>query len=661
MLNTKALAASASAAKVYVEDVFSTYLYTGNGSTQTITNGIDLSGEGGLVWIKKRNEADPHQLQDTVRGVNKFLSTTNTNGEQLFGTDALTSFNADGFSLGADTTTAQVNQGGKTYVSWTFRQAEKFFDIVTYTGDGTSNRTLSHSLGSVPGCIFLKRTDSTGSWFVYHRSTGNSSSLRLNETSAVSNNTDIWASFTPTSTEFKVSTAVINASGATYVAYLFAHDAGGFGEDSGQNVISCGSFTTDALGDATVTLGWEPQWVLIKNTSTSESWKLVDIMRGFPNNGRGFDDNRLNPNSSDAEATGTRIGYPTASGFFVYEQLSSNNYIYIAIRRGPMKTPTDATKVFYANSVPQADNTDSTNVPFPPDLVNTFSRNGTDRTVGYNLFTFVDRLRGLGTPSNTFSASAPYLISSSTGAENSINQSYVQLKADGQNITRGSGWNSSSFGNYIFYFMRRAPGFFDIVAYTGTGIVRTVAHNLGAVPELMIVKRRNGIEGWQVYSGPTEPNNCLELNTTTQAIDRTGTAERWSSAPTSTDINLATHGSVNGSGDTYIAYLFASCPGVSKVGSYTGTGSTLNIDCGFTNGARFVLIKRTDGAGGWYVWDTARGISSGNDPYLRLNLTSAEVTTDDFLDPLASGFTVPGAAPGELNTNGGQYIFLAIA
>jgi hypothetical protein len=112
---------------------------------------------------------------------------------------------------------------------------------------------------------------------------------------------------------------------------------------------------------------------------------------------------------------------------------------------------------------------------------------------------------------------------------------------------------------------------------------------------------------------------------------------------------------------TYVAYLFATCPGVSKVGSYTGTGATLQIDCGFAAGARFVLIKRTDSTGDWYVWDSARGIVAGNDPHLSLNTTAAEVTTNDSIDPDSSGFVVNQAAATNINVSGASYIYLAIS
>ncbi len=134
-----------------------------------------------------------------------------------------------------------------------------------------------------------------------------------------------------------------------------------------------------------------------------------------------------------------------------------------------------------------------------------------------------------------------------------------------------------------------------------------------------------------------------------------------STTPTSTVFSVAGDSAVNGSGDTFIAYLFATLPGVSKVGSYTGNGSSQTINCGFTGGARFVLIKRTDSTGDWYVWDTARGIVSGNDPHLSLNTTAAEVTSDDTIDPDSSGFIVNQVSATNVNVSSASYIFLAVS
>jgi hypothetical protein len=149
------------------------------------------------------------------------------------------------------------------------------------------------------------------------------------------------------------------------------------------------------------------------------------------------------------------------------------------------------------------------------------------------------------------------------------------------------------------------------------------------------------------------------LNTTAAA----GTfGSYWADTPpTSTGFTVGNYQDTNASTLTYVAYLFATCAGVSKVGSYTGTGTTLQVNCGFTGGARFVLIKRTDSTGDWYVWDTVRGIISGNDPYLLMNSTAAEVTNTDYIDSYSPGFELSSTAPAAINANGGTYIFLAIA
>ena len=131
--------------------------------------------------------------------------------------------------------------------------------------------------------------------------------------------------------------------------------------------------------------------------------------------------------------------------------------------------------------------------------------------------------------------------------------------------------------------------------------------------------------------------------------------------PTASAFYVGNNALTNNTAETYVAYLFATCAGVSKVGSYTGTATTLQVPCGFTTGARFVLIKRTDSTSDWYVWDTVRGIIAGNDPYSLLNSNAAEVTNTDYIDPYSAGFELSSTAPAAINANGGTYIFLAIA
>ena len=150
---------------VFVEDVFSTYLYTGNLATKTIINEIDLSTKGGLVWIKCRNAILDHYLFDTERGALKEMNSNTDDGQSTLAA-SLTAFNTTGFDLGSD---VSVN-GNASYASWSFRKQAKFFDVVTYTGNGTAGRTVAHNLGSVPGCIIVKRLNTEDRWRVYHRS-----------------------------------------------------------------------------------------------------------------------------------------------------------------------------------------------------------------------------------------------------------------------------------------------------------------------------------------------------------------------------------------------------------------------------------------------------------------------------------------------------------
>jgi hypothetical protein len=210
---------------------------------------------------------------------------------------------------------------------------------------------------------------------------------------------------------------------------------------------------------------------------------------------------------------------------------------------------------------------------------------------------------------------------------------------------------------------QRAPGFFDEVCYTGTGGgSQQVNHNLGVSPELALIKRRSATGDWEGYStDKVNIYNGLNLNLT-NAANSTNSWSTYSPYFTSTFIDVAViSNSPNASGSTYVAYLFATCAGVSKVGSYTGNGTTQTINCGFTGGARFVLIKRTDSTGDWMVSDSTRGIIAGNDPYLELNNTNAEVTGEDWLDTNSTGFVVNEVSGSNANTSSATYIFLAIA
>jgi hypothetical protein len=655
MLKNKLLSAMGGVEAIYIEDVFSTYLYSGSSpSSQDILNGVDLDGEGGLIWIKDRSRTANHKLVDTARSSGQTLATnldTFNTGEVTSPTWLSNGFSLPGYVL--------ANETGVTYASWTFRKAEKFFDVVTYTGDGAVDKAISHSLGSEPGAVIIKSTSASGTnWIVQHRDLlADRKYLVLNSTAAAVATVSV-----PTAISWNDSSTIyvhegwptgsgndLNTNGVTYVAYIFAHNAGGFGLTGTDNVISCGSFTTDGSGFATVNLGYEAQWALVKKSSSTGAWAITDNMRGWVTGAalNTSDDAVLFPNVTNAETTQGR-GYPTATGFS-YADSADSTYIYIAIRRGPMKVPTTGASVFAP--VARAGTSSVANVTsgFPTDLFINLNR---DHLYFANN-PFFDRLRGL-----------VYSNSNSTAAEFDGSPFLSAYGNTGVTLT-SSGLNSSAT-TYITYSMGRAPGFFDEVCYTGNAVANTARnHNLGVVPELIIFKGRSLASNWPVYcqylnNSASQNNWRLRLNETGAQNSDSGifgntlpTSSLFYTAGNSQDINF--------SGETYVAYLFASCPGVSKVGSYTGTGSPLTINCGFTGGARFVLIKRADDTGDWYVWDTARGIVSGNDPHLSLNTTAAEVTSNDTIDTDSTGFVVNQVSATNVNVSSATYIFLAIA
>ena len=631
----QAAAGQAGGAGPDIDEVFSTYLYDGTGSAQTITNGIDLNGEGGLVWAKSRTTGHSPQIYDTARGATYYMETTSTNGS-VAEANGLTSFNSSGFSMGND---APLNASGEDFASWTFRKAPKFFTCLTYTGTGPASaaneQQVSHDLGAKPGIVMIKRTDATGDWWVFTDVIdGSNDYAYLNQTAAFGATGNNVA----TDSVFNVG-GVLNTSGATYVAYLFANNNGDgeFGPDGDQDIIKCGAWTGSGSSGTQVDLGFEPQWVMVKQASGSSSsgWQIFDVMRGMDVEVN----TRLLANETGAESSYTSGNVPVApnaTGFKVnnsYNYDSGNTFIYMAIRRGPLAPPAAGTDVFapVIGSGVQSPG-------FPVDFL--IGLNDRTSTQSYNPFVKTRLLGGVS-----------YLTTSSAAVEASGTDVGFDTM-DGLTYS----WPNS---NAVAWYWKRAPGYFDVSTYTGNSTAgRTVSHNLGVAPEMMWVKcRSHSGENWAVYHSALGASKFLELNEASAFTS--GTTRFAGVAPTSSVFSVGQDNSVNGSGKTYIAYLFATLPGISKVGSYTGTGATLNIDCGFTSGARFVLLKRTDSTGEWPVFDTERGIVAGNDPLINLNSTNPEEAFDDLIDPYSAGFSLTSSPM--VNTSGGSYIFYAIA
>ena len=419
-----------------------------------------------------------------------------------------------------------------------------------------------------------------------------------------------------------------------------------FGADEDQNIIKCGSYLGNGSSTGpVVNLGWEPQWVLIKRSSDSEDWMLFDSMRSITTGGNDYD---LRPNLNNAESTAEDWLELTSTGFQIkatYNHVNDNNntYIYVAIRRPdgyvgkPPSAGTDAFAMDTGNSSATIPAMDST---FPVDFALLKAPASSDN------WALSERL-----------IQGKYLLPNNTNAV----ATYAPYAFD-SNV----GWSYSSWINstYQSWMWKRGQGF-DTVNYTGDDEAgREIRHSLNAVPEMIWVKDKSGSEPWAVYhygaNGGTTPWNYYGRLNTSGSFS--SSPNMWNqTAPTSTDFTVIADNMVNGAPKNYIAMLFSSVTGISKVGYYTGSGSgnTQTITTGFQ--PRFVLIKDyTGGSNPWYVLDTTRGWASGNDGILQLDSSAAEITGNDWGAPTATGFTVTGNGI-NLDSSSNKYIYYAHA
>jgi hypothetical protein len=344
-LNTSSLPAPVITKPSTVMDV---KLYTGNGSTQTIS-GLGFSPD--LVWIKKRSAAGHGPWYDVLRGTGKAITSSLTNSEYTAGsTQELTAFNSDGFSLGTDYN-FDVNTSSQTFVAWAWdagtsnatntsgtisstvrANISAGFSIVSYTGTG-SNATVGHGLGVAPQMVIIKRRSGANDWIVGHTALGGwGYFLYLNLTNAKDGPySTIFQSTAPTSSVFSLGNSTyVNGSSETYVAYCFAPVAG---------FSAFGSYTGNGSTDGPfVYTGFRPRWVLIKESSASgNNWNIWDAARDDYN----ATTKQLKASSSDAEATNTFADF-NSNGFKIRVSTSGINtssatYIYAAFAESPFQ------------------------------------------------------------------------------------------------------------------------------------------------------------------------------------------------------------------------------------------------------------------------------------------------------------------------------------
>lgn len=671
-MTTKLLLNSASGASspVNISDVFNITLYEGTASQQTVNTGIDLSSDGGLAWFKARSGNHGHDLYDTERGNTKELNSDFSDSEST--TTDLTSFNTDGVTISA---TANSNQSNLPYVLFSFKKAVKFFDIQTWTGDGVNPNSafvVNHNLETTPGFVAVKRRDTGGTnWMCAMRDpvgsgtvpsiyTSMSGIFGWNSTANVDNqvgsNGNDYAKWTSTQIDLHRTIGAsgtdasrgYNVNGAEYVAYFFAQGGdGGFGADGTEEGIKVGRYIGNGSNEQFIDTGFEPQYLMIKQLdSGTNDWFIFNAMSGLTSTI--LDDDYLVTNSDSGEnIADDSIGHVAvrAKGFSVNNQsdlndTSPNHYMYIAIARDSNRNVTSASQVFAINTKAATNPNFVSN--FPVDMA--FSRDVADGTTAGG----ITKLSG-----RQLQKSFIRTNGSNVHDLNQNEQYFDYMNGYGDGV-------GSTDADLHAFMWRRATGYFDLLTYNGTGSNALISHNLEAAPEMMWIRSRANADDWVVFHKDLGTGKYLFVNSSLS--ERTlNASDIWNSiTPTSTVFGVGTGDKVNNVSRQYLALLWATKTGISKVGSYTGNGSTLNIDCGFSNGSKFVIIKRTDANENWHVHDSFRGINVGDDPAIRLDTDVAQFNSAA-INPFSSGFQVEQSASCNNNVNSGSYIFYAVA
>jgi hypothetical protein len=650
---------------------FNTVLYNGNNSTQSIT-GVGFQPD--LVWIKDRSATRNNCLFDTVRGpatnLNILYSDIANAQDTNVGSGFLSDTTSNGFNLG---NSVYVNGSGNNYVAWCFKAGGTAvantdgtidsqvsvnntlgFSIVKYTGNEQASQEIGHGLSSSPQIAFIKQLDGGRDWAVPLFTQTSGDYMYLNSSQAESTDTNLWSAVS--STTFTVGAdPYTNGTGSPYIAYCF-HSVSGFSK--------VGSYTgTGASGNLVVT-GFEPAFVLIKETSNAGSWHIYDNERASSGvSNRAY----LLADTSDAE--NQHGSFPISflsNGFSVDNTANGTNrsngtYIYLAIAADGSTTTPSLANSFDAEVYTGNNGTQSVNTGFQPDLVwiksrtDSYDHNLLDSVRGDFILTTnktvnqEDGYSGVAINSNGFTVDES--VTGTTDQEvNKLNSNYVSWswKAGGLASINTDGSITSLVS------VNQAAGF-SIVQWAGTRpSSNTIGHGLGLTPKMIIIKNLSITSDWTVYAESEGATKHGILDTTSIWVSNAGAFNNTS--PTSSVFTVGADAYTNGAGNNIIAYCFADISGYSKVGTYTGNGTLgHSIAVGFA--PDFVMLKMVTSTGDWYMFDSARTTGVYSDQ-LEANDSAAEVT-GTYVDLTSTGFDL-NTTLSSINNNGETFIYLAI-
>ena len=650
----------------YVDNLFSTQTYLGNGNTtRQFTSGLDLSTHGGLVWFKNRSQNWDGMLIDSARGLTNHLKIPSANAQENGQNAKIQSFNTNGYTIEPCASTNVQNENGNEIVAWSWRKATGFFDIVTYTGNSTGGTTHNHNLGAVPKFMVVKRyAGGIEDWICYHVSKGNNYGVDLGTSSQGWQTSAYWNDTTPTSTQFTLgSHARCNGSGTDYVCYLFGDEAI-YGDGADNQVAKMGSYTGNGNSSGpTINLGFEPQFVLIKNTeSNGTDWVMVDSQRGMT-----WDGNDDILSSSSTSASSSQYIDISTTGFQCMSNAdrinkSGNTFIYYAVRRPDTKVR-NVSEITLPTHVFDIKQGASSGAPSFR-TINFVNSAGTDAVWSKNANSPDSWLQN----TRNMSANAQGQTLSSNNANSQGTNQYM----GGYDFNHGFNNYSSSNTAWYTHFWLRWKGF-DTVSYTGNNVDgRSIPHSLGQNPEMIWVKDRTSSYDWMVWHKDLTSGYHIRLN---ESAGETTSNTPGLGTVSSTTFNIGSYVAVNQNGSFYQSWLYSSVPGYSKLGTYTGSSSAFTIDCGFQ--PRFFLLKGVENSRNWITFNTVQGWGKEtmSDPedatkYMALNdnggtTIPAVVSGNNIVCyPVSNGvyFTgLQGSLYGHANNAGSKYIYYAVA
>jgi len=695
MAHQQFLLASGGEPKLYREDLFQTFKYTGNDSTSRGINlEMDLAGKGGFVWTKdvdNTNGSDSEGalvMYDTIRGATKGITVSGGTAEGTH-SDGVTAFTSSGYTVSNRECT---NKSTTEKMAYVFRKEPKFMDIKVVNGNSETPFMVNHDLGVKPAFIMMKRTTSSGNyWRAWHKDLGNcvgnnsgsADSLNIyfsqNGTGAeseISGDSDYNVGKDASATQVRVPKGGgINGSTGQIIIIMFAshegssdYPSGEFGPTGDQDIIKCGFYNgngaTTVHGGPLIDLGWDPEFLMIG--------RMHGTFGGYVNI---FDQTRgmrtpVAEHVSEAfrmsEASPGKVGHSNRgpctfnNGFKIrgnhmdYNrnveggQTITNPYWYVAIRRADGvvgREPTSANRRWDASAYT------STSEP----------------VITENFQIDASIVRKI-----TVSNKENYIVSRVCGREyllgNRANDSEAETDFEWEYQNAAHAGNMTSLGSTYFMNWHRCNSF-DAIQYQGNGASsRVLSHKLGVTPEMIWIKslnireaagygsahnqNNNGCQeytGWICWhkdlngGGNNAINYDFELNCS--GANRNNT-NGFKALPTSTGFTIGSNTRLNSNNMIYSAWLFAPKEGVSKIGSFTQNGSNATeVDLGFN--PRFMIAWQHGGSNKFMfstAWTWGTSASATTKTWYLNNYSNDAFAWSDAPHRITDGFSWPSGS-----------------